>query len=214
VAEGKTVKASQAKAKQSKQAKDQTIAEIMAKKKAVTKKVPIQTDGEIADRIADLRQLFNAARDADRLSNEPDKAPAIQTQIDKLVEESQATVVTFTFRSIGRFNYDELVQQHPPTEAQKKLGGDFNPDTFPPALVSVACIKPEIPIEAAKEIFSSPDWNGAELLLMFNGALSVNTETGDIPLSRGASDGTLNSLLNLVTQQNTESLTQSISAGL
>jgi len=201
---------STSKVEQGKADKASTIADIKAKKKAVTKQVPIQLDGELADHIVDLRKLHAAARDADRLSNEPDKAPAIEKQIEALVEESKATEVIFTFKSIGRYRYDELVTAHPPTKDAKKEGAEFNADTFPPALVAESCVEPEMSLSDAAEIFASPDWNGAELRRIFFGALEVNTETGDIPLSRGGSDESLSSLLSLITQQNTGSPTPSM----
>ena len=203
-------KASTAKKKQSKAAKVQTIAEIRAKKKSVTKTVAIQIDGEVANEIAALRALHSAARDADRLSNDKDKAPTIQRQIDKLVESSQATIAVFTFKSIGRFEYDKLVSEHQPTKEQKSDGADFNADTFPPALVSAACTDPDIPLDDAVEMFNDPEWNNAELRALFFGALEVNTETGEIPLSRSGSEGSLSSLLNLVSQSNTGSPTLSM----
>jgi len=193
-----------------KAAKKQTISDIMAKKKAVTKEVAIQMDGEIANQIAQLRQLHTSARDADRLSNDTDKAPGIQEQIDELIVKSEKTVVIFKFRSIGRPRYDELVMAHKPTKDQKKEGSDFNPETFPPVLVAESCVDPEISLEQAIVMFGSEDWNGAELRALFFGALEVNTETGDIPLSRTGSDATLSSLLNLGTQQSTGSLTASM----
>lgn len=205
-----TVKTSGSKTAQSKQAKKHTIAEIMAKKKAVLKTAIIQTDGEIANEVNELRQLHTAARDADRLSNAPETAPRIQKQIDKLVEQSGDTLEVFTFKSIGRFSYDELVAEHPPSKDQKKDGSDFNPDTFPPALVSASCVEPEISIEDAVKIFASPEWNGAELRKLFFAALDANTETGEIPLSRTESEGTLSLLLNSITQQNAESHTLSM----
>ena len=52
---------SEASVEQGKVAKGQTIANIKARKKAVTKQVTIQLDGEIADRIAELRRLHSAA---------------------------------------------------------------------------------------------------------------------------------------------------------
>lgn len=198
------------KVEQGKAAKALTIAQIKKQKKAVTKKVVIQLDGEVSDRIVELRRLHVAARDSDRMSNETDKAPEILKQVDSLVEESRDTERVFTFKSVGRFRYDELVLANPPTKEQKKDKAEFNADTFPPALVAESCVDPEMSLEDAVEIFASPDWNGAELRKIFFGALEVNTETGDIPLSRDGSEGTLSSLLSLVSQQNTESLTPSM----
>jgi len=200
----------QEKVAQSKQAKKQTLADIQKKKKAVTKTVAIQIDGEIANEIAALRSLHSAARDADRLSNDSDTAPKVQTQIDKLLKKSQKSIVVFTFKSIGRFNYDKLVSEHPPTKEQKADGADFNAETFPPTLVAAACSDPEISLEESVDMFDSPEWNNAELRALFFGALEVNTETGEIPLSRSGSDATLSSLLNLVSQSNTGSPTASM----
>ena len=203
-------KAKTSKVTQSKAAKKQTIAQILAKKKAVTKQVPIQTDGEVANEILTLRRLHSAARDADRLSNDTDKAPSIQEKIDTLVAASQDSIVVFTFKSIGRENYDDLILEHPPTKKQKEEGSDFNTDTFPPILVAASCVEPEMTVEEANQMFASDSWNGAELRDLFFGALGVNTETGDIPLSRSGSDGTLSSLLSLVSASNTQSPTQSM----
>ena len=198
------------KVEQGKTAKNLTIAEIRKRKKAVTKQITVQLDGEVADRIAGLRKLYTAARDSDRMSNEPDTAPKILEQVETLVEESRETEVVFSFKSVGRPRYEELVEEHPPTKDAKKEGAEFNDKTFPPALVSEACVDPEMSIEDAVDIFSSPEWNGAELRRIFFAALEVNTETGDIPLSRDGSESTLNSLLSLVSQQNTGSPTPSM----
>ncbi len=200
----------QEKVAQSKQAKKQTLADIKKKKKPVTKTVAIQIDGEVANEIAALRSLHSAARDQDRHSNDADKAPQVQKQIDKLLKKTEKSIVVFTFKSIGRLNYDELVSQHPPTKDAKKDGADFNAETFPPALLAAACSNPEISIEEAVEMFDDPDWNNAELRALFFGALEVNTETGEIPLSRSGSDATISSLLNLVSQSNTGSPTVSM----
>ncbi len=205
-----TAKQSTAKKTQAKAAKKRTIADIRGKKKPVTKKVYIQMDGEVANKIEELRGLFIAARDSDRLSNEPDQAPKIQAKIDRLIKKSESTIEEFVFKSIGRPRYDELVSEHPPTKERKKAGDDFNADTFPPALVSESCVDPEFPLEDAVSIFSDPDWNGAELRKLFFGALEVNTETGEIPLSKSGSDATLSSLLSLVTRPNQPSLTASM----
>lgn len=200
------------KIEQSKAAKKQTIAELRSKKKPVTKRVTIQLDGELATEIALMREKYQAARDYDRTSNENDTAPSIEKQINELIEDSRITEYTFVFQSIGRPNYDKLVSlpEHKPTKEQKRDNATFNADTFPPALIAASCVDPELSLEEAKDMFNDPSWNGAELANLFVGALEANTETGDIPLSRSDSAGTLNSLLSLVTQSETESPTLSM----
>ena len=195
------------KVEQGKAAKNRTIAEIRSAKKPVTKIVHIQLDGEVALRLTELSEELEEAKRYDVLSNAPDTAPSIQAQIDEVRDASKDTVASFTFRSIGRYRYDELVglPKHQPTKDQKQKDGlSFNPDTFPPALVAESCVEPEMSLEDAQEIFSDPDWNGAELQRLFFGALEVNNETGDIPFSKSGSDQTLISALNSIMQSNTE----------
>ncbi len=197
----------QGKADQGQAAKQQTMANIIKKKRGVTKKVPIQIDGEVAVKIQELRAQITLAEQFDSKKNEPETALKLKKELDELIERSHDTEVTFTFKSLGRIVYDELVElpEHQPSDEQKKEGATFNPDTFPAALVAAACIDPEISPEEATEIFDDSEWNGAELQKLFFGALKVNTETGDIPLSRGGSSTTASLLSNLLTQQNEES---------
>ncbi len=206
----KKVPASVAKKNQSKVAKLETIEQILAAKKAVIKKVPVQVDGALASELEDLRADLREAKDLDPLTNAPAIAPGIESQIAALEEQSKDTIRIFTFKSIGRFNYDEIVAQHQPTKEQKAKGGDFNEDTFPPIIVAASCVDPEITLEQAEQMFSSPDWNGTELNNLFMGAVNANIKTGDIPLSNDESGSTLTSLLNLLTPQDTESLIRSI----
>ena len=190
-----------------------SIKEIMALKVAVTKKVVIQLNGAVAEQISDFRMEVRAAELADETSNRDPSAPKLQKELDTLIEVSAVSEITFEFKSIGRYAYDELVEnpQYKATKVQLREGTTFNPDTFPPALVAASCVSPKMTKKEATDIFSDPEWNGAELQRLFFGALECNTETGDIPLSRSGSDSTLSSLLRLATQPGAESLTQSSS---
>ncbi len=201
----------QNRADQGKAAKMQTMANIIAKKRGVTKKATLQIDGEIAVEILELRAQITIAEQFDRRHNEPDTAPKLQEKLDEIVEQSRDTEITFTFKAIGRIAYDDLVSDpaNVPSEDQKKEGAQFNPETFPPALVAAAAVDPEISLEEAVEIFGDSEWNGAELQKLFFAALEVNTETGDIPLSRVGSSETANLLSNLLSQQDKESPTPS-----
>jgi hypothetical protein len=200
------------KVEQGKAAKKRTISDIRREKKAVIKKVTIQLDGEVAAHLNELRDNIEEAKRRDVMANSPDTAPAAQVALDKAIEAAKETAQVFEFHSIGRFEYDKLVSKptNRPTKEQKKEGMDFNPDTFPPELVSASCVDPEIPLEDAQAIFSDPDWNAAELQRLFYCALEVNNETGDVPLSKSGSDQTLNSLLNSLMQQKEESPTPSM----
>ena len=199
------------KAEQSKAAKTLTMDKIMKKKKSVTKSVLIQIDGEIATELADLRALHVAAEAYDKKHNEDDTAPAVMGEIEELLERAEETEITFTFQSIGSVNYDELLgaEENKPTPEQEKEGATFNLLTFPPALIAAASVDPEISTEQAIAIFEDRSWNGAELEKLFYAALELNPETGDIPLSKGASGVTASSLLSFLTALNKESPTPS-----
>ena len=53
-------------------------------------------------------------------------------------------------------------------------------------------------LEEALTIYNDPSWNGAELQKLFFGALAVNTELADIPLSKAGTRETLSSQLNSI----------------
>ncbi len=201
----------QNRADQGQAAKQLTMANIIKKKRGVTKKVPIQIDGEIAAEILELRAKITLAEQFDSKRNKPETALKLKKKLEELIERSRDTEITFIFKSLGRIVYDDLVElpEHQPSDEQKKEGAQFNPDTFPPALVAAAAVDPEISIEEAVEIFGDSEWNGAELQKLFFAALEVNTETGDIPLSKGGSGVTASSLLSSLMQQNAESPTPS-----
>ncbi len=190
----------QGQADQGAAAKAHLMAEIIKKKRGVTKLVTIQLDGEVATNISVLRSQHAAALVLDAGRNEAETAPAVQTEIDDLLEASRDTEVVFTFKSMGSQNYDVLLNQpeNQPTDEQKKAGGDFNPDHFPPALIAASCVDPEMTLEEALTIYNDPSWNGAELQKLFFGALEVNVEVADIPLSKGDTNETRNSLYNSI----------------
>jgi len=174
--------------------------DIIAEKKSVTRRVTIQTNGEIVEEIKAMREALEEAKRYDRRHNEEDTAPRVQAKLDELMEQAKSTEREFVFQSIGRVEYDKLVEAHPPTADQRKQGNQFNVDTFPAALVSRAAVSPKITLEQAEEIFDSPSWNNAELLRLYYAAQEANSETADIPLLGTGSDMSRDSLLNLVTQ--------------
>lgn len=103
----------------------------------------------------------------------------------------------FSFRSLGRKPYDELVFAHPPTEEQraraKKQGADepdFNPDTFPPALLAASCISHDHTIEQWQSICDGDDdegaWNMGEVTALFLTALEANQTRRVAVLGKGS----------------------------
>lgn len=188
-----------------------TIKEILALKKPVTKSVVVQLDGAVAMEITHLQEDIMAVRESEKMSNLPSQVPKLEEKLATLIETSFDTECKFEFSAIGRLAYDKLTEdpRFKPSPALAKEGYNFNPETFPAALISASCVEPEISIEQAQGMFDDPSWNAAELQRVFYAALECNTETGDTPLSLIASGPTLSSLRKLASQLNTESLTQS-----
>ncbi|WP_405803413.1 hypothetical protein [Streptomyces sp. NBC_01187] len=132
-----------------------------------------------------LRQQAEAAEQAAhraRLLSEaaPDDEAVAQRAADAEVA-AQAAGATLddasdflTFRSLARPVLEELIAQHPPTEAQEAEGAIFNPDTFPAALVAAASFDGMSEQEAA-ELLST--WSAPDANMLWEAAWQVQQES-------------------------------------
>lgn len=160
---------------------------LKSKKKPIYKRVWIPLDPDLADEEADLKtrvgqlRIRHAARPEDQsLAQELADSEARLDELSKLVRESSQK---FVFRSIGRRRYDDLLTEHAPTEEHiaeaKKIDPngsiDFNPDTFPQALIAACIVEPELTKSEVNDMFQSDDWSGPELSSLFETALMANT---------------------------------------
>lgn len=93
--------------------------------------------------------------------------------------------LTLVFRSIGNKSYDDLMTAHAPTKEQSKDGNLWNPDTFPPALISACSSDPIIDEDSASELWNSDQWSRGELMDLFFAVVKLNTEGLDIPTTEG-----------------------------
>lgn len=186
-----------------------TMEEILAKKKARTRTVKIQLDGEIVERIKDLQQALIRARQHDRKHNKSDTATTVEDELDSVILEGRATEVAFTFKSIGRAAFETLLNNHKPTRDQKSEGMTFNPDTFAPALLSASSVDPAISPDDATTMFNSEEWNSAELAKLFLAAQEANVEAPDVPLSGSGIESTTDFISSLITASNRGSRTRS-----
>lgn len=179
-----------------------SYADIKKTKKPVVKKVLIALDGEKADefnearaRVEDLEQKsLDNPRDktiqADLVGAKADYEALKETIGDDLVE--------FTFRSIGRRRYEEIFEECPATSKQKqeaiKAGEEepqWNPETFPPAIIAASIVEPEMTDDDVYDMWESTDWNQAELTSLFLAALTANAERKVVDLGKGS--GQINS---------------------
>jgi hypothetical protein len=174
-----------------------SMADIMDRKKRAQKKIYVQLDGDVKDRIEQANLNVIKARQVDRKSNAHVKAePAAQRIYDELVAASKDSEVPMTFGSIGRVKYEALVRKHSDiSDEQRKAGLDVDMPNFAPALLAACAIDPKITLKEAKEIWDSPEWNAAECDRMFVAARDVNSEIPDIPLSSEGIEQILSSIL-------------------
>ena len=200
-----------------------TLAEIRARKSGRVSSVTIQLDGEIADRLAELRNEYNNARDEERTRTDHDLSQPLDSntlasKIARLVKKAEETEQVFKFKAIGRAQVEKLQSSHPPTDKDRKEGREiaeaqgtryqepeWNSETYPPALIAASSLSPTMTEKEALELWSDPAWNQAELMKLWACALTVNHAAGDIPLGLRGIGETPNTGSNLTTPPDMES---------
>lgn len=163
-----------------------TMDHLRSRKKPVIERVPIVLDTELADRLEAAKTEYEAARtsfEARATDASRERFIAAEDAYEAAKTEAEDNVAVFVFRGIGRRPFDDLVDAHLPTKEQKERAkregsGDitWNPESFPPALVSAASVEPKLSVEEAQEIWESPEWNQAEIMAVFFGALNANSQ--------------------------------------
>jgi len=174
-----------------------TYKDIKKRKKPAVETVPIALDHEKADEFnkayAEVQQLRDLAAERPRDKELQATLAEVEAQFEELRRESEEFVVDFVFRSIGRQKFEDLVEECPPTEKQKKEAkkkGEeepgWNPETFPVRLMAEAIVEPELTEDEVFEIWDSEDWNQAELMSLFIAALTVNQQRKIVDLGKGS----------------------------
>ena len=82
-----------------------------------------------------------------------------------------AETIRLTFRALPRPVWEQLLREHPPTEAQSDQGMEYNVETFPAALIA-ACSVDGMAETEAQELLDM--WADADAKAMFTCALLVN----------------------------------------
>lgn len=156
-----------------------------------TVRIPMRAD--LPDQIGRLELEARREKAVDDRENREPVAPGIARQIQDLEAELAASEEAFTFEALSRGTARELVAEHPATEDQQKEAAaegrrlQWNPDTYPPALIAASCITPRLTVEDAVEIWDG--WSDGQVAQLWSGCLSVNAGTVDVgPKSQIASD--------------------------
>lgn len=95
----------------------------------------------------------------------------------------------FELRCLAPKKWDDLVDAHPPTEAQRELGWQWNVETFRPALLA-ATVVPEsgeqpLDVRGWVEVAEEGQLTSGELDLLFGSAVALNKKAPRLDLGKG-----------------------------
>lgn len=123
-------------------------------------------DSELRERLADAKKEARAAEAAFSVAggqqttvakgataaSDPvkERLERARTELAQAQAAFDTRAVTLRFKSLPREDIEALEREHPATEEQEANGDDWNPDTYPPALISAASLD-GMPVEDAAE---------------------------------------------------------------
>lgn len=105
---------------------------------------------------------------------------AAQLRLDAAERALEDVTVVLTFRALPRPAWEQLLRDHPPTEAQADQGMEYNVETYPAALIAACHIErdeagAEVPGMSEREAQELLDaWPDSEAKALFTCALLVN----------------------------------------
>lgn len=168
-----------------------------AKRRAV-ERVPIVLDQEWGVEMGQAQiRLSRLQQEAHARPGDTSLLPQIEDvteNIDRLNALKDEKVLTFVFRSISPYRYEQLIAAHPPTKEQRTRAEregrrtSFNENTLPPALVHACMTSPDWSLDEVNELWSAEQhaelardvdddeaemaelWSSAELGALFQGA--------------------------------------------
>ncbi|MEU6475335.1 hypothetical protein ABZ858_00320 [Streptomyces sp. NPDC047017] len=105
---------------------------------------------------------------------------AAQLQLDKAERAVEDATDVLTFRALPRPVWEQLLRDHPPTEAQADQGMEYNVETYPAALIAACHVErdetgaeaPGMSEQEAQELLDA--WSDSEAKALFTSALLAN----------------------------------------
>lgn len=178
-----------------------TFDHLRSSKKPNIKVVSIVLDPDLADELSEAQErlgrakiLLEAAPKERGRYEEFEDAEAALEKVRARAEEAGA-IAEIKVRGMGRHNYDRLQADHPPSEEQRKKHKrenpeqpplEWNPDTFPVALIAACAVEPTMTVEQVQEIWDSEDWNLAECMTLLMACIEVNQQRRVASLGKGS----------------------------
>ena len=132
-----------------------------------------------------------AAVDDVRFSNDTKAIRAAKALVDELRPKVKEATRAVKFESLGRYEYEKLVEDNGPTDEQRKKArsrGANEPtwdlDKFPPLIISKCAIGPRMTLDQATEIWNSKNYNQGELKMLLTTALGSNRRSEVMSLGK------------------------------
>ncbi|WP_143203999.1 hypothetical protein [Streptomyces kebangsaanensis] len=105
---------------------------------------------------------------------------AADAALNRAQEALAAATETLTFRALPRPVWEQLLREHPPTEAQADQGMEYNVETFPAALISACHVERDedgtqvegMSVADAQELLDT--WADPDAKALFTTPLLVN----------------------------------------
>ncbi|WP_328925565.1 hypothetical protein OG429_13520 [Streptomyces sp. NBC_00190] len=128
---------------------------------------------------ASIEQGISEAARAEWVAQQPEVLAA-EGELDDAQRELDAATLRLTFRALPRPAWEQLLRDHPPTEAQADIGMEYNVETFPAALIAACHLErddtgtevPSMSETDAQELLDA--WADADAKALFTTALVVN----------------------------------------
>jgi hypothetical protein len=154
--------------------------------------VKVTLRGDLVDLVDRLEEDMRREADVDTRENRIPVAPQIAEQIRAAEDEARLSQVVFRFEGLGRGAFAKLQAEHPPTDAQLETVGrdlEFNPETFPPALMAATCVAPEeLRGNVAEWTEINDGWNLGQTQRIWGACLAANMVVATAPKSEYASE--------------------------
>lgn len=163
----------------------QNIDEVLAQATPKTTTVRVCLRGDLLAQHEQLERELAEARRLDEVENRHVEAPGIARRLQELEAEIDKAQVEFTFAAVGQKAWTDLGAEHPPTDADREAGLDFNGRTFPVAAIAASAVDPKMSVEHSAKLFEK--LNFGQWQLLWGACLAANVEGTSVPFSAAAS---------------------------
>lgn len=177
--------------------------EIKAQKRPARDEVPLSLDPALAQAYAEAQQKLDEARQS--LEFRPDSVERqerfadAESALEEAREALEPSLVYFSIEALGREEFEELIDDCPPSKEQRDRYRKENPqqaaagfnlrwdrEKFAPLLFSKCVVDPELTSSQAKELWAGGVFNQGEVEFLFQSCLNVNQQARVVDLGKGS----------------------------